>query len=69
MTVTTKSPGTTEEKPERAACLCGCGGLPAKPTYRYLPGHDAKHHAALKRADKEQEQAKPKSKRGEAVAR
>lgn len=68
MTATTKTADTTDEKAERAACLCGCGGLPAKPTSRYLPGHDAKHHAALKRAAKEHEQAKPKAKRGKAAA-
>lgn len=29
-------------------CLCGCGGSPKSRKGRYLPGHDAKHHAALK---------------------
>ena len=31
----------------RAACACGCGGTPKSQKARYLPGHDAKHHAAL----------------------
>ena len=42
-----------EPKPERPPCLCGCGGTPKSPKGRYLPGHDAKHHSALKRAAKE----------------
>lgn len=42
----------TEAK-ERAACLCGCGAFPSKPKSRFLPGHDAKYHAALKRAEAE----------------
>lgn len=36
----------------RAACLCGCGGIPKGKKARYLPGHDARHHAALKVAGK-----------------
>jgi hypothetical protein len=65
MTATIK----TTEQPERAACLCGCGGFPSKPTSRYLPGHDAKHHSALKRAAKEQDESKRKARRpGKATA-
>ena len=30
-------------------CLCGCGGYPASPRSRYLPGHDARHQSQLKR--------------------
>ena len=35
-------------KKDRPPCLCGCGGFPSSPKGKYLPGHDAKHHAALK---------------------
>ncbi|MTE22652.1 hypothetical protein [Microbacterium sp. ZXX196] len=28
---------------EQGACLCGCGGTPAYPGSRYLPGHDRRH--------------------------
>lgn len=35
---------------ERAPCLCGCGGTPSGKKARFLPGHDARYHAALKRA-------------------
>jgi hypothetical protein len=34
----------------RPACLCGCDGFPKGKKARYLPGHDAKHHAAQKKA-------------------
>lgn len=36
----------------RAACLCGCGETPKGKKARYLAGHDARHHAALKAAGK-----------------
>jgi hypothetical protein len=55
---TAAKPNATLE--QRAACLCGCGGFPSKPTSRFLPGHDARHYAALKRAAKEQAEAKAK---------
>lgn len=29
-------------------CLCGCGLTPASKKARFLPGHDAKYHSALK---------------------
>jgi hypothetical protein len=34
----------------RPLCLCGCGGYPKGKKARYLPGHDAKHHSAQKKA-------------------
>jgi hypothetical protein len=33
-------------------CECGCGGSPKGKKARYLPGHDARHHSALKAAAK-----------------
>lgn len=39
-----------EGKAQRPPCLCGCGGSPKGKNARYLPGHDARHHAALKAA-------------------
>lgn len=73
MTASTKTPAaepdvTPAEAKERAACLCGCGGFPSKPSSRFLPGHDARYHAALKRAAKEQAETKPKARRGKAAA-
>lgn len=41
-------PVRLEPKP----CLCGCGGQTMR---RFVPGHDARYHAAIKRAAKEQE--------------
>lgn len=35
---------------ERAPCLCGCGGFPKGRKSRFVPGHDARYHGALKRA-------------------
>lgn len=35
-------------------CLCGCGGTTQR---RFVPGHDARYHAAQKRAAKEAAQA------------
>lgn len=52
---------TPTEQPDWS--LCGCGGFPAKRTSRYLPGHDAKHYAALKRAAKERAESKPTTRR------
>lgn len=37
----------------RPACLCGCGGTPKGKKSRFIPGHDARWHAAQKRAAKE----------------
>ncbi len=37
----------------RPACLCGCGGTPKGKTSRFISGHDARYHSALKRAEKE----------------
>ena len=38
------------KQPERAPCLCGCGGFPKGPKSRFIPGHDARYHAAQKKA-------------------
>lgn len=43
-------PKAKKEPAERAACLCGCGGTPKGKRARYCPGHDARHHAALRAA-------------------
>ncbi len=44
----------TTPKPEPAAtrppCLCGCGGFPAGKKSRFIPGHDARYHSALRKA-------------------
>ena len=40
----------TEPKVDRAPCLCGCGGTPKGKKSRFIPGHDARYHAAQKRA-------------------
>lgn len=58
-----KAPKQTKEEAMaivagRPPCLCGCGGYPKGRKARYLPGHDARHHAALKRAEAEAAQAK-----------
>ncbi len=34
-------------KGDSSPCECGCGNYPKSPKSRYLPGHDAKHLAAL----------------------
>jgi len=54
----TKAPKQTKEEAlaiaaGRPPCLCGCGGYPKGKNARYVPGHDARHHAALKRAEAE----------------
>jgi hypothetical protein len=48
---------TTKTNPEpavpentRPECLCGCGGTPRGKNARFLPGHDARFHAAQKKA-------------------
>ena len=55
----TKKTPTPEPEPvpvaTRPACLCGCGGFPKGKNARYVPGHDARHHAAIAKAAKEQE--------------
>ncbi len=77
MATTTKTPAKATRKPgakrtpaekiaeakaERPPCVCGCGGFPSKRRSRFLPGHDAKYHAGLKRAEREAtEKAAPKT--------
>lgn len=39
-----------ESKPDRDPCLCGCGGYPKGAKARFIPGHDARYHAAQKKA-------------------
>src|SRR5262245_23356962 len=36
--------------PDREPCLCGCGGTPKGKKSRFSPGHDARYHAAQKKA-------------------
>lgn len=43
---------------KRPACLCGCGGFPKSPKSVHLPGHDAKHHSAQKKAKLEKAAAR-----------
>lgn len=38
---------TPAPRPNRAPCDCGCGGTPSGKKARYLPGHDARHHAQI----------------------
>jgi hypothetical protein len=38
-----------EEAQDRPPCLCSCGGTPKGANAKFLPGHDARYHAALKR--------------------
>jgi hypothetical protein len=40
------TPAATDERPP---CLCGCGDFPKGKHARFIPGHDARYHAALKR--------------------
>jgi hypothetical protein len=49
MATRTKQPEPTPE-PTRPPCLCGCGGFPAGRKSRFIPGHDARYHAAQKKA-------------------
>jgi hypothetical protein len=68
----TKEPRTkraqAEEPNQRAACQCGCGGFPSKPRSRFLPGHDARHYAALKRAARDEAGRADEPTAGKAVA-
>jgi hypothetical protein len=53
MTTRTKklvTPTMAKAPAAHAPCLCGCNLIPAGKKARYLPGHDARHHAALKAA-------------------
>lgn len=38
------------ESEERAPCMCGCGDFPRGKKSRFIPGHDARYHAAQKKA-------------------
>lgn len=52
--MTTKRTPKTETvatEPVREPCLCNCGGTPKGKNARYLPGHDARHASALKKAE------------------
>jgi hypothetical protein len=48
---TTPAPveANVEQAQDRPPCLCGCGGYPKGKTARFIPGHDARYHAALRR--------------------
>ncbi len=49
----TRTKQTTAEptpEPTRAPCLCGCGESPRGKRSRFVPGHDARYHAAQKKA-------------------
>ncbi len=41
---------TSEPAGDREPCLCGCGGFPKGAKARFIPGHDARFHAAQKAA-------------------
>jgi hypothetical protein len=45
-------PKVESAQAERPPCLCGCGGYPKGKNARFIPGHDARYHAALKKAAK-----------------
>ena len=51
----------SNETPEAAhlACVCGCGGLPKGAKSHFIPGHDARYHAAQKKAASEVSPAAP----------
>lgn len=51
-------PGVVANAQYPRPCLCGCGGFPKGANTRFLPGHDARYHAALKRQAAEAEAAK-----------
>lgn len=38
---------------DRPPCLCGCGATPKRKKSRFVPGHDARFHAAMKKAPPE----------------
>lgn len=42
-----KQPKLLIPKEPKSPCLCGCGGVPAGKKTHYLPGHDARHAAAV----------------------
>jgi hypothetical protein len=43
-----KEPKASFPQAPRSPCECGCGGFPSSKAGRFLPGHDAKFHAAQK---------------------
>ena len=45
-------PKAAPEATDRPPCLCGCGGFPKGVNSRFIPGHDARYHAAQKAAEK-----------------
>lgn len=45
----TTQPEPTPE-PQRDPCLCGCGAFPKGKKARFVAGHGARCHAALKKA-------------------
>jgi hypothetical protein len=47
--VKTTEPETTTE-PTREPCLCGCGDTPRGKKSHFIPGDDARFHAAQKKA-------------------
>lgn len=65
--MTAKTKKTTERAP-RATCLCGCGDEPIGKKARYLPGHDARHHAAMKAAGQKVTHVLSAEKRAKAAA-
>lgn len=48
--VTTTVDELSELLEGRPPCLCGCGGTPKGKKSRFIPGHDARYHAAQKKA-------------------
>lgn len=51
----------------RATCGCGCGESPKGKKARYLPGHDARFHAARRAAGQEVTYVTPAGKREKAA--
>lgn len=56
-----KTTPAVEPKVERTPCLCGCGGFPKGSKARFIPGHDARYHAAQKKAAAPAEKPAPKA--------
>ena len=45
-------PKAAAEATNRPPCLCGCLDFPKGANSRFIPGHDARYHAAQKAAEK-----------------
>jgi hypothetical protein len=57
------APKTPKAATPRPPCLCGCKQFPSGKKSKYLPGHDAIHHSALKKAKEAEANKKGKVKK------